>query len=131
MAKHSLFVSEVQLVKFYSDRKLVASLSSYTGLDSARPIKVQWLVGIWLQEELQPPFQAFSASDSKAHRLGVSSASDPIRIVAPCLGPYTKHKVFASGSALDFVGRPKTELVPLCLLKWVPGSLRPCKSHMS
>lgn len=91
VAKHSLFVSEVQLVKFYSDRKLVASLSSYTGLDSARPTKVQWLVGIWLQEELQPPFQAFSASDSKAHRMGVSGASDPIRIVAPCLGPYTEH----------------------------------------
>lgn len=71
------FVSEVQPVTFYSDRKLVTSFSNYTGRDSAHPIKVQWLVGIRLEEALQPPFQAFSASKTKARSLAVSGASRP------------------------------------------------------
>lgn len=40
-------MSELQLVKFYSGRKLVTSLSNYSGLESAQPVRVQARVGIW------------------------------------------------------------------------------------
>lgn len=44
--KCSLFISALQLVKFYSARKLVTSHSNYSGLESARAMKVQGPAGI-------------------------------------------------------------------------------------
>lgn len=44
--KCSLFISALQLVKFYSDRKLVTSHSNYSGLESARAMKGQGPTGI-------------------------------------------------------------------------------------
>lgn len=98
----SFSTSELQLVKFYSGRKLVTSLSNYMGLESAHPVQVQ-PGGICRGEELQPLFQAFRASDAEACRGAGSSECEPVRIMASRQAPHSSsHTAFARGSGSYF-----------------------------
>lgn len=47
MGKCSFFKSGLQLVKFYSNKKLVTSLSNYMGPAVSTPHKIPLPVGIW------------------------------------------------------------------------------------
>ena len=92
------FMSELQLVKFYSDRKLITPLSDSTGLESVQPVRSRGPVG--LREELWAPFQTCRASGVQALQgLDTSGALRPQQTRGSMPGA-PPHRVCWAGSGL-------------------------------
>lgn len=106
-----LFMSELQLVKFYSDRKLVTSLSNYKSLEGAHPVKPSGLWDLWLEMSSGHLFQHTGWAILRASGLGMpQEPRDPIRIRAPCHDPPQK-------SSEGMVNRAGASWIMPCFLR--------------